>query len=74
MSTATLENAREERAKIMQELSRIRAEIKKYEPMVKPKNVKPPKVVPIGEPNEEADPNAPVSEDESNSDSLELEN
>lgn len=74
MSTATLENAREERAKIMQELSRIRAEIKKYESLVKPKNVKPPKVVPTGEPNEEADPNAPVSEDESNSDSLELEN
>jgi len=73
MSTATLENVRDERAKIMQELSRVRAEIKKYEPMLKPKNVKPPKVVPAGEPNEEADPNAPVSED-SNSDSLELEN
>ena len=74
MSTATLENAREERANIMQELSRIRADIKKYEAMVKPKNVKPPKVVSAGEPNEEADPNAPVSEDESNSDSLDIEN
>ncbi len=38
------EIAREERAKIMENLIQIRSDIKKYEAMLKPKVVKPPKI------------------------------